>query len=79
MECLHPDRACPFARWVERDGRRWLNCFWSCPYDRPFEPCAVSMELRTCIYRCIFEAIEDDSDCPHKEELKKGLEELQKS
>jgi len=73
MKCIHPDKPCPFRRWVCRDGECWWNCQWSCPQDViPMDSeCSVVKELGFCPFNCIYEALE--SDCPFRDELRKSL------
>lgn len=78
MECIHPEKDCPFREWVcvEGQGCFW-NCKWSCPRDVP-EECPTADAMWGCPFLCIFEALEEGSGCPYREEVKRQLEEARR-
>ena len=75
MKCIHPEKPCPYRVKVCRDGKCWLNCKWSCRHDEPDSDCEIANESWGCPFLCIYDALDKDSVCPFKDELKQRLEE----
>lgn len=71
MECIHLDKPCPYRKKSKAGD---IFCGWSCGRDGPGEKCEVAEAGWSCPWVCIYEALEPQNSCPHKDELKKSLE-----
>jgi len=74
LNCLYPEKNCPFAKQIELEGKIEVNCLWECPFVRVFSECPLFQVLHRCPYVCIYQALDPHQGCPLKEELQKYLE-----